>query len=56
MFMLLAFTVFGCLLHVKSLEEPIAKRCGADLSIWKKLVELEQEVEYLKKARKGEIC
>ena len=54
MFKLLTLTIFGFLMHVNSLEEPINNRCGVDLSVWKKLIELEQEVEDLKNARKGE--
>jgi hypothetical protein len=40
--------IFGCLIHVSSLEEPIHSRCGEDYTILKKLVELEEEVKNLK--------
>ena len=56
MSMLVAVTLFVCLMPVMSLENPITNGCGVDLSIWKKLVELEQEVNSLKNERKGKIC
>jgi hypothetical protein len=47
------FVIFGCLIHVSSLEEPSHSRCGEDYNILKKLVELEEEVKNLKTSLKG---
>jgi hypothetical protein len=45
--------IFGCLIHVSSLEEPIHSKCGEDYNILKKLIELEEEVKHLKTNLKG---
>jgi hypothetical protein len=53
MFNLGKLVLFGCLIHVSSLEGPIHSRCGEDYTILKKLVELEEEVKNLKTNLKG---